>query len=302
MNQYQHLYDCYLIKPANSIVHNPFREHFIKQVPNFFKDIFSLARPIDVQDEFLNVYPEWIASSSLNSFTGLEKFPYKYISLGVTQALDDFISFCIQRSKTIRVFKGEYPYSREAVASNITFIEDAPLVVGDAVIISTPFSATGNLHPEWNSLIKTCNELEIPVFVDCAFFGSCMNIAVSFNEPCIDTVAFSPTKGLNCGYTRSGIAFTHRAGKESTLDLLTEWHHGIHLHTAIALELMNTFSPDTIPKTYRESQLLVCNEYGLTPSNSIHLGLGGEGWEHFTRDGVCNRIGLRNAIYDCFCR
>jgi hypothetical protein len=300
MEQFQHLYDSYLIKPANSIVHDPFREHFIKTAPNFFKDIFLRNQPVDVQDEFLEIYPNWINSSELNNFSGLNCFPFKYISLGVTQALDDFISFCIQRKKPIRMFKGEYPYARESINADISFIDDMPLVQGDAVIISAPFSATGNIHKEWCSLIKTCNELGIPVFVDCAFFGSCMNIKISFDEPCIDTVAFSPTKGLNCGYTRTGIAFTHRKGKETTLDLLTDWHHGIHLHTAIALELMRNFGPDTIPRTYRESQLRVCEEYNLIPSNSIHLGIGNTGWEYFTRDGVCNRIGLRNAIYDCF--
>jgi hypothetical protein len=302
MERFHHLYDNYLIRPANSIVHVPFREHFVKTVPDFFKEIFSCTQPIDVQDEFLNFYPQWISSSDLNLFDGLGQFPYKYVSLGVTQAIDDFISFCVQRDKPIRMFKGEYPYAREAINAPISYIDDAPLVAGDAVIISAPFSATGNIHENWCDLIKTCNELDIPVFVDCAFFGSCMNIKISFNEPCIDTVAFSPTKGLNCGYTRTGIAFTHRKGKETILDLLTDWHHGIHLHTAVALELMKTFSPDTIPKTYRETQLKACHEYGLTPSNSIHLGLGGEGWEHFTRDGVCNRIGLRNAIRDCFCK
>ena len=298
MEEYKHLYDNYLIRPANSIMHDPFRLHIANS--NMFNDMFNLKRPIDVQEEFLKVYPQWIQSSQLNNFVGLETFPYRYVSLGVTQALDDFILFCVQNSKPIRFFKGEYPYAREVINSNINYIDDSPLVEGDAVILSVPFSATGNLHPDWCKIIKTCNDLKIPVFVDCAFFGTCMNINVSFNEPCIDTVAFSPTKGLNCGYFRTGMVVTRRHGSDTTLELLSNWHHGIHLHTAIALELMNKFSPDTIPKTYRTTQLTVCEEYGLEPTNTVHLGLGKEGWEHFTRDGICNRVGLRNAIYDCF--
>jgi hypothetical protein len=298
MEEFKHLYDKYLIRPANSIMHDPFRLHIANS--NMFNDMFNLKRPVDVQDEFLKVYPEWIASSQLNQFTGLDSLPHRYVSLGVTQALDDFILFCVQQSKSIRILKGEYPYAREVIKSNINYIDDSPLVEGDAVIISTPFSATGDLHPRWDDIITTCNALSIPVFVDCAFFGTCLNINVSFDESCIDTVAFSPTKALNCGYFRTGIAFTKRQDSDTTLDLLTKWHHGIHLHTAVALELMNHFSPDIIPKTYRTTQLTVCKEYGLTPTNSVHLGLGGNGWEHFTRDGVCNRIGLRNPIYDCF--
>ena len=300
MRQFQHLYDKYLMRPANSIMHNPFREHFLNVAPDFFKLIFTNVNPVDVQDEFLDLYPKWIASSKLNSFTGLESFPNKFVSLGVTQAIDDFVMYCLKNNLHLKMFKGEYPYAREV--SEVDWmnesIDDCDLVTGDAVIISCPFSATGDIHPKWCELIDTCNRLEIPVLVDCAFFGTCKDISVSFNEPCIDTVAFSPTKGLNCGNMRTGIAFTKRRSPDCSLEILSTWHHGVHMHTAIAYELMQHYSPDTIPNEYTDIQKQVCDHYGLTPSKTMHLGLGGEGWEHFTRDGVCNRIGLRQAIYD----
>jgi len=265
-----------------------------------FDEIFELKRDIDVQEEFLEFYPKWIKSSELNNFDGLESFDYKYVSLGVTQGIDDFILYCNQNNKRIRMYKGEYPYAREIIKYNILYINDSALTHNDAVIISLPFSATGDIHNEWSNLIDTCNRLEIPVFVDCAFFGTCLDISINLNSPCIDTVAFSPTKGLNCGYFRSGIIFTKRKGNDSTLKILNDWHHGIHLHTSIALELMKNFSSDTIPKIYRESQLHVCKEYGLIPSKTVHLGLNNTEWVHFSRDNIINRIGLKNAIYDYF--
>ena len=298
MKEFQHLYDNYLFRPANSIMHNPFREHFIGNA--MFDAIFTNQQPVDVQDSFLELYPKWIESSKLNKFTGLDSFPHRFISLGVTQAIDDFVLYCYKNNLHLRMFNGEYPYAREI--SQVDWfnevLDDHKLNTGDAVIISCPFSATGDIHPRWCELIDTCNKLNVPVFVDCAFFGTCRDISVSFDERCIDTVAFSPTKGLNCGNFRTGIAFTKRSGKDCALDILTTWHHSIHIHTAMAYELLKTFGPDTIPEEYIEIQQQVCDHYGLTPSKTMHLGLGGEGWEHFTRDGVCNRIGLRQAIYD----
>ena len=298
MGQFQHLYDNYLFRPANSIMHNPFREHFVGNP--MFDLIFTNQRPVDVQTEFLDFYPKWIKSSTLNNFSGLDSFPNKFISLGVTQAIDDFVLYCLKNNLHLRMFKGEYPYAREV--SEIDWskeaLDDHDLNIGDAVLISCPFSATGDLHPSWDSLIDQCNRLSIPVFVDCAFFGTCRDITVSFDEPCIDTVAFSTTKGLNCGNFRTGIAFTKRSNNDCSLNILTEWHHGIHIHTAMAYELMQKFSPDTIPLAYTDIQKTVCDHYGLTPTKTMHLGLGGDGWEHFSRDGVCNRIGLRAAIYD----
>lgn len=296
MKEFQHLYDDYLIRPANSIQHPPFRTHFIGH--EMFDKIFKLEQPIDVQDEFLDEYPKWIAKSKLNSFTGLETFPHKFVSLGVTQAIDDFILFCFKKGLKLKMFNGEYPYARES--SQVDWSKEAidahGVKAGDAVIISCPFSATGDKHPMWTLLMSECNSKGIPVFVDCAFFGTCRDITVSFDEPCIDTVAFSPTKGLNCGSFRTGIAFTKRSGADCTLDILTHWHHGVHMHTAMALDLMKTFGPDTIPNAYTETQKQVCDHYGLTPTKTMHLALGGHGWEYFTRDGICNRIGIRIPV------
>jgi len=297
MKEFQLLYDSYFIKPATSIMHNPFRLFLLEN--NLFEPILKNQTPVDVQDEFLEFYPEWITSSELNSFQGLGDFPHKFVSLGVTQGIDDFILYITKKNLRLRFNRGEYGYGIE-IAKNGTMLDQEPLKSGDALIISCPFSASGDIHPQWDCIIKTCNDLEIPVFVDAAFFGACTDIKVKLNEPCIDTVSFSPTKGLNCGNMRTGITFTRRSGKDCSLDILSRWHHGIHLNTYIAYNLMKNFSPDTIPNTYRNSQIEVCKHYGLTPSKTLMFGLGNEGWEHFSRNGFSNRVNVRSAIMDHF--
>lgn len=294
MKQYGHLYDNYFIKPANSIIHDPFRTQLLNS--NIIEDVITLKKPVDVQDIFPDVYTDWIKSSRLNKVLGLDDFPYRHISLGVTQALDDWLLYCLKERLRLRIYKGEYPYINQIVNEDLIFIEDEELKSGDAVLISAPFSATGELHPRWCETIKICTELDIPMFVDCAFFGTCYDLSISLNEKCIDTVAFSPTKGLNTGFFRTGLTFTRRGHRKTVFETLTKWHHGIHMHTVMAMELMKHFDPDTIPNFYKGIQETVCKEYGLTPSKTVHLALGGEGWEYFSRDGLCNRIGLRIPI------
>lgn len=297
MKEFQHLYDTYLIKPATSILHDPYRLFMLEN--NLFEPVLTNKVPIDVQNEFLELYPEWIKSSQLNNFEGIDSFPFKYISLGVTQGIDDFVLYCLKNNKRLRMSNGEYGYSFE-ISNHGPVIENAPLEKGDALIISCPFSPTGDIHPAWDEIIETCNNLKIPVFVDAAFFGVCMGVNVNLNQPCIDTVSFSPTKGLNCGNLRTGITFTHRQGKDCSLDILSKWHHGIHFHTYLAYNLMKNFGPDTIPKTYRTSQLAVCDRFGLTPSKTMMFGIGNNEWDYFTRSGVTNRVNIRNAIRDFF--
>lgn len=300
MKLFEHLYDNYLITPANSIMHDPYRTHFLDT--NLINDVLSLKRKCDVQDEFVDVYTKWIHSSKYNKLHGLDSLPNRYISLGVTQGIEDFLFYALKQNLRLRVFRGEYAYSREIANidwSNECINEGIPLAKGDCVVISTPFSATGNTHSDWDSLLDTCDELDIPVFVDCAFYGTCYGVEVDFNRKCIDTVAFSPTKGLNTGYFRTGMIFTKRSGSDCYLSTLMHHHHGIHLSTCMAMDLMKHYTPDTIVDEYKDLQEQACKHYDLTPTNTVHLATTMDSdWDHFTRDGLINRVCLRNAIYD----
>ena len=66
------------------------------------------------------------------------------------------------------------------------WIDDA-LPKGDAVIVSLP-SGNGKQHKDWFELLDTCDELDIPVFVDMAWYGTCWNINVNVNRHCIKQV------------------------------------------------------------------------------------------------------------------
>lgn len=300
MKLFNHLYDNYLITSANSIMHDPFRLHFLNN--NSIKDVLNLKRNCDVQDEFIEIYTQWISSSKYNNLVGLDSFPNRYISLGVTQGIEDFLFYALKNNLRLRIFRGEYAYSREI--SNINWVnqciyEGEPLAKGDCVIISTPFSATGNVHSQWNNLLDDCDKLKIPIFVDCAFYGTCYDINVDFNRPCIDTVAFSPTKGLNTGYFRTGMIFTKRSGTDCYLDNLMRHHHGIHLSTFMATELMKNYGPDTIVDEYKLYQEQACEYYGLNPTNTVHLATTtNSNWNYFNRDGLINRVCIRNAVSD----
>jgi hypothetical protein len=132
--------------------------------------------------------------------------------------------------------------------------------------------------------------------VDCAFFGTCQGIQLNLSHPAIIHVAFSTTKGLSSGNYRAGICFSRKGKGFKRLKLQNEWHHGIHLNIAIAMKLMQRFGPDFLPSKYGYTQQVLCTEYGIVPSNCVHLALGGSDWNEFSRDGVCNRIGLKKAI------
>ena len=280
---------------GNSVWNQPYIDHLAE---NFFPNMDAGHLPEHVKP-FLDFYPEWIASSKLNNFTGSESFKYRYVSLGTTQALDWWHYYCMANGYRLRMFRGEYPYNRDVLLegqwTSDRYIDNGPLVRGDSVIISAPFSGTGRTHSEYDSLIEVCNSLDIPVFIDCAWFGTCYDIDIHLKHDCVKMVAFSTTKGLSCGNWRSGIVFTDI--DFGSLAIQTEWNHGIHLNVAIGLNLMQNFSPDTLPKKYYESHQAVCSYYDLQQSNTIHIATSEDKkYNSFSRDGMYNRINIRDAL------
>lgn len=281
---------------GNSIWNHPFYEHLEE---NFFKniDIFTMQ---DSCDEFLELYPKYIASSRMNNFYGFEKMPYRFVSLGTTQAMDWWHYYVMSEGRRLRMFRGEYPYNRDVLLEGDwmgeRYIDDTPLQRGDAVIISFPFSGTGGKHDRMDELFDTCDELDIPVFVDCAWFGTCYGLEADLDRQCVKMVAFSTTKGLSCGNWRSGIVFSRI--DVGALSVQTEWKHGIHLNVALANCLFKKFGPDAIPKKFKEAQHAVCDYYELEPSPTIHIAQApiNPEWKHFSRDGVYNRVNIRKAV------
>jgi len=256
------------------------------------------------EKEFVDFYPKWIESSELNNVKGLDRFSFRFPSVGVTQSLDEFHYFILEQGLRLRMFRGEYPYNRDVHPWTYDdFIDDKPLEKNDAVIISCPFSGTGAKHDKMESMLDEAYELRIPVFVDMAWFGTCKNIDIDLSHPAIEEVAFSTTKGLCTGDYRSGIRFSHHGiidytsqARKDRLALQSDWSHGCHLNTRIGLELMTHFSPDHQWNKYHKAQQKVCESYGLTPSNCVHIALGDDQWKQFHRDKTYNRVNIAKVV------
>ena len=292
------LYGNYLGTTGNSTSIEPTFKFLIENVKE--KGWFNID--YDVQDEYLDTFTQWIQSSKLNKVHGLETFPFKDMSLGATQTLDWFHYECARNKWRLRMLRGEYPYNRDVHEFYWEWFldeENEPLTKGDAVIMSVPFSGAGHIHPRYYEILEKCDELNIPVMIDCAWFGTCYGLEWTLDFKCIKVVAFSTTKGLGTGQFRSGICYTK--WKYGPLSIQTEWHHGIHMNAYAANLLMQEFSPDTVPNLYMEAQKEVCKYFGLTPTPTIHIASGRKpDWDYFHRDSSYNRINIRKPVFDYY--
>lgn len=251
----------------------------------------------NVVENFLQQYRSWISSTVNNTFIGLESFPYHCFTNGTTEAFDKF--YINNSTRRFRCFKGEYLYHRLAWRnSNLrwAYIEDHPLDTNDAVIISYPFADTGGKHKNLEEIISRCEQLNIPVLVDCAYFGLCGDLTFDLTSPCIREVTFSLSKIFPVSHIRIGMRLS-RVDNDDALFVLNKNGYVNRLAAHIGQQFISSFGPDYIYNKYRSRQLNICELLKVKPSNSVIFGLGGHGWEEYNRDTETNRLGLHKFLH-----
>jgi hypothetical protein len=266
----------------------------IKGLPfsSFFCDTNDKSMDTGILPEYLNFLPQWIASSRLNSVEGLERFPLRRLTSGNTQAFDDF--YIRHHERTFKFLRGEYPYLSMYARRWDLVNEPAELTRKDALVMSAPFSATGNMHPLFYDMLERADQVGIPVLIDCAFLGITRNLKLQLEHRCIETVCFSLSKAFGAGCFRSGIELSKQNGGPASIQ--NEWCYVQLLSAKIGLEIARQYSPDYIPEKYRAWQLEICQEFGLEPSDTVVFGLGDERFGYFDVDGVVNRVCITPSI------
>ena len=127
----------------------------------------------DNREKFLETYYETIISCKYNKLIGLNGYKYKTYVHGTTQA---FVGYHLKHHlKKIRVLPGEFAYHRISGRSyNLQYeeiTEEKPLISGDALVLSIPFSASCEIPENYEQLMQTCCEEGIPVLLDFAYLG-----------------------------------------------------------------------------------------------------------------------------------
>jgi hypothetical protein len=252
---------------------------------------------LDIQYNFLSAYQDWIGRSQLNRLSGLDQFPITAFSNGTSESFDKF--YLKNSRRRFRCFRGEYMYHQAAWRNYFPgwkFINDEPLTTGDAVVISMPFSDTGDKHLNLDSVLDQCDQLGIPVLIDCAFFGICQDIEFNFDRPCITDITFSLSKAFPVANLRIGMRLT-RYDDDDSLLVHQKTNYNNRLACGVGLELIKRYSADYNAVTWSAAQAKFCEQLGVAPSKSVVFGLGGEPFSKYNRGGATNRLCFSKYLY-----
>jgi hypothetical protein len=278
-------------------VPSPEREEFVRQAIRSCANSLWLPK---LQDEFVVKYRDWIGATKLNTVTGLDKFPVSAVAQGTTESFDKF--YLKNSSRRLRYFKGEYMYhqvaGRQYFRTPSTFIEDDALDSNDAVVVSLPFSDTGNEHPQMKAMLAECTQLGIPVLLDCAYFGICSGIEFDLDYDCITDLTFSLSKTFPVPHLRIGMRLT-RTDDDDALLVTNKTQYVNRLSVAVGLELMQMWNADVIPNLYADTQKEFCKALEVDPSDCVIFGIDTtKKWQQYNRGAATNRLCFAKYLHE----
>lgn len=267
-------------------INDPKLEIFVNE--SLVKSLEDVSKK-DITTIFLNKYQEWIASTKFNKFQGVDRFNFSCYSNGTTESFDKF--YLKNSSRRFRCFPGEYSYHQLSWRNyfpNWKFIEDLDIETNDAVVLSLPFSDTGNKHQDTEKLLEKCSDLKVPVLIDCAFFGICANIDFDFNYDCITDITFSLSKTFPVAHYRIGMRLS-KEDDDDSLFVMNKANYTNRLGAALGINLL-TYGPDYNWETWSIQQRKFCEELGIQPSNSVIFGIDLSRFPMYNRGNRTNRL------------
>lgn len=234
-----------------------------------WKEWLSQPNYFDINEEYIEEFKKWINKSKNNSITGLECFSKTDVIIGTTQAFDE--AYFRYRNRRLRIFHNEYGYHNRNI--NCTFLDDngnyIPLEDNDWVILSVPFSGTGNIALYQNMLLTDAYQKNIPVLIDCAWFGTCRNINFDFTNPAITEVVFSLSKGIGLGNMRTGLRFSNY--QDGYIRQQNNYKHLVKSNMQLGLWQMNKFSPDYVTDKYIDAYKKMCKDLDIQQTWCMHV-------------------------------
>lgn len=259
------------VRGARPIVNSAVKDHY----DNFIFKPVSLG-------SYTNVWRNWLTFTNDKSIQGLDNFKFADYTQGTSQTFDQFVLRHSQQREIVTL-KGEFQYHgciskavryRNVDHDNYYFFAERGL---QALLISAPFSDFGCIHPKFDEIMQICDQLDIPVCLDLAYWGISKNVHIDLDQyPAIKEVTCSLSKPF---YTlenhRVGVRFT-RDYVDDGISMLNEVSMQNNYSMSLGVHYMREFSPDWNWETYREKYEEVCADFGFIYTDTVIFGLGDE--------------------------
>ena len=248
-----------------------------------------------IKHNFFDTYKNCF--SKPHDLNGIQEFTEACYTQGTTESFSHFY-IRYQHKKRLRIARGDYFFhqmmSRLYWKDKFTWLEDDELREGDFLVISTPFSDTGNIYPNLDNILKKCDDLDIPVMLDMAYINIANNLKIDVSHRCIKYIVTSLSKPFPIEKHRIGIRLQRYIQKwEDQLYVINEDEYNyiplINCH--IGSQMMQKFDADYIPLKYKDKQIEICKELNVEPSSCVIFGIDhNDKFNEYNRGRDTNRL------------
>ena len=254
-----------------------------------------------IKQDFFDVYKTWMFRGF--NFRHTDLYQYACFTQGTTES---FAQFYIRYRDVgrLRLKRAEYFYHQMMKSlwyrDKFAWLDEDDIRAGDVVLISVPFSDTGDQPKELDYLLDECERLSVPVMLDLAYLniasGDSFPYEIDLSKDCIKYVVTSLSKVFPVENLRIGLRLQKEFYEDQLYVINEKNYNYINLLSAfVGHGMMQAFAPDLMFQRYRASQLELCQQLDLDPSPCFNFGI-----DHNNRYPEYNRGGDTNRL--CFSR
>lgn len=258
----------------------------------FTKEAKSLNQNA-IRKDFLNTYKDW-AFLSHPKIKGIQDFNKLCYTNGTTESFAHF--FIRFRNKRLRLKKGEFFYSQMMsklwYSNKFAWLDDDSIKEGDVLLISVPFSDSGNVPEDLEKILTECDNCNVPVMLDFAYINLAIDFIIDVTHPCIEYIVTSLSKVFPVENHRIGLRMQRKIFEDQLYVVNENNNNYINLLGAyVGTELMKTYAPDYIYYKYKNEQIKMCKKYNLKISPCVYFGIDVENqYPIYSRGNSTNRL------------
>jgi len=228
-----------------------------------------------IKIDYFQKFKEWMFSShKISGYQQYNEFCYTH---GTTESFSHFY-IRYRNVKRLRIKNGDYFYhsmmQKLWYKNNFAWLDDDDIKEGDVLVISVPFSQTGDVPENLENILTQCDEKSVPVMLDMAYLNIAINIEINLDHPCIEYITSSLSKVFPLELNRVGIRLQKKKFEDQLYVINEDGVNYINLQNCyVGKKLMEEFPADYIYKKYLPKQQDYCRDMDLLPSRCVIFGL-----------------------------
>lgn len=235
------------------------------KIINVRRSWFSESRSEKSYSHFAPKAEEWFKASKVNDIHGWSSLPCVDVTMGCTH----YIESLVQKYgwDGFQVLKNEYAYYTLMGKHGV---EVDSLEPNKPMIITMPHWTFCDVRPEWEEILKTCEQKNIDIHIDMAWIITARDIVLDLAHPCIKSVGVSLSK-LGLQWSRVGLRFSRQKSMDS-ITVFNDFYHDTNtVITSIGAYWIDNFERDYLWQTHGSNHVNLCQQLGLMSTKIIHV-------------------------------